>query len=77
MAAFETYEVLKTARDARGRKLEIVVIADPVNIRARSRDFVSSYVNYYVCNGAVVSAEFGDDKADAFSNFTRIVRSSV
>lgn len=63
-AAFRTYEVLKTARDARGRKLDIVVIPDPVDIRSRARDFVSSYVNYYVCNGAVIGAEFGDDAAD-------------
>lgn len=63
-AAFQTYEILKTARDAQGRKLDIVVIPDPIDIRSRSRDFVSSYVNYYVCNGAVIGAEFGDDKAD-------------
>lgn len=63
-AAFETYEVLKKATDAQGRKLDIVVIQDPINIRSRSKDFVSSYVNYFVCNGAVISAEFGDDKAD-------------
>jgi agmatine deiminase len=63
-AAFETYEVLKKATDAQGRKLDIVVIPEPISIRSRAADFVSSYVNYYVCNGAVLSAEFGDDKAD-------------
>ena len=65
VSAFETYAILKAARDARGRKLDIIVIPEPVNIRSRSPDFVSSYVNYYVCNGAVISAEFGDDRADA------------
>ncbi len=65
VAAFETYGILKAARDARGRALDIVVIPEPVRIRVRSRDFVSSYVNYYVCNSAVIGAEFGDDKADA------------
>ena len=65
VSAFETYEILKSARDAQGRKLDIVVIPDPVDIRSRSRGFVSSYVNYYVCNSAVIGAEFGDDKADA------------
>ncbi len=65
VAAFETYDILKTARDAQRRKLDIVVIADPVNIRSRSPEFVSSYVNYYVCNGAVIGAGFGDGKADA------------
>lgn len=67
VSAFETYEILKQARDAKGRKLDIVVIpeADPKRIRSRKADFVSSYVNYYVCNGAVIGAEFGDDTADA------------
>ncbi len=64
VSAFETYEILKSARDAQGRKLDIVVIPEPVNIRSRSRDFVNSYVNYYVCNGAVIGAEFGDANAD-------------
>ncbi len=65
ISAFETYKVLKKATDAQGRKLEIVVIPAPVDIRSQQDDFVSSYVNYYVCNGAVIGAEFGDDKADA------------
>ena len=29
-----------------------------------SPDFVSSYVNYYVCNGGVIAAQFGDRDAD-------------
>lgn len=65
VAAYETYEILKAAKDAQGRKLDIVVVADPVRIRSNSADFVSSYVNYYVCNGGVVGAQFGDDTADA------------
>ncbi len=64
IAAYETYEILKKARDARGHKLDIVVIPEPVDIRSRQEDFVASYVNYYVCNDAVISAEFGDDRAD-------------
>ena len=67
VAAFETYGVLKSARDAKGRKLDIVVIHEPNlnRIRSQREDFVSCYPNYYVCNGAVIGAEFGDDKADA------------
>ncbi len=64
VAAFETYQALKAARDAQGRALDIVVIPEPVRVRVRSKDFVASYVNYYVCNGAVIGAEFGDDTAD-------------
>lgn len=64
VAAAETYAILKKATDAGGRKLEIIVMPEPRDIRSRSPSFVSSYVNYYVCNGAVISAEFGDDKTD-------------
>jgi agmatine deiminase len=64
IAAFETYDILKQATDARGRKLDIIVLPEPIDIRATSGDFVASYVNYYVCNGAIISAEFGDRAAD-------------
>ncbi|MGL4541170.1 MAG: agmatine deiminase family protein, partial [Polymorphobacter sp.] len=64
-SAYQTYEILKRATDAAGRPLEIVVINEPVDIRAKASDFVASYVNYYVCNGAVISARFGDNTADA------------
>ncbi len=64
-AAFKTYDILKKATDAQGNRLDIVVVPEPVNIRSRSKDFVNSYANYYVCNGAVICAEFGDDRADA------------
>lgn len=64
-AAYYTYETLKHATDAQGNKLEIVVLPEPVKIRSRAKDFVNSYANYYVCNGAVICAEFGDDKVDA------------
>lgn len=68
-AAYETYEILKKSTDAQGKKLDIVVIPEPLNILSQQDDFVSSYVNYYVCNGAVISAEFGDDKADAEAKY--------
>ena len=38
---------------------------EPTRPRITSPDFVASYVNYYVCNGAVIAARFGDRKADA------------
>ncbi len=63
-SAFETYDILKKARDAQGNKLDIVVVPEPTDIRSVEEDFVNSYANYYVCNNAVICAEFGDDKAD-------------
>lgn len=34
-------------------------------IRSGDPDFLASYANYYLCNGAVVCAHFGDQRADA------------
>lgn len=58
--------VLETATDARGRALEIVELpeADPARPVRRGADFLGSYVNYYVVNGAVLVPRFGDRRAD-------------
>lgn len=64
VSAFETHDILAEATDAEGRKLDLVILPEPYDIRVDSPDFVSSYVNYYVCNGAVIAAEFGDEAAD-------------
>jgi agmatine deiminase len=64
ITAYQTYDILKNARDAEARKLELIVVPEPVDIRSSNPEFVASYVNYYVCNGAVIAAEFGDDAVD-------------
>jgi agmatine deiminase len=65
VAAFETYDILAAGTDAEARALDLVILPEPWDIRVDSPEFVSSYVNYYVCNGAVIAAEFGDEAADA------------
>jgi agmatine deiminase len=57
-AAIDTYDVLEAAG------LQIEVIPEPEKRRVKSFDFVASYANYYVCNGGVVAAQFGDPEAD-------------
>ncbi len=57
--------ILQASTDAGGKKLQIIVLPEPYDIRSKSDDFVASYVNYYVCNGAVIAPQFGDDAADA------------
>lgn len=64
VSGHETLKILQNATDAQGRKLEIIRLDDPVDIRSNLPDFVASYVNYYVCNGAVIAAQFGDAQAD-------------
>jgi agmatine deiminase len=58
--------ILKTARDARGQLLKVVVLNAPTNVRPglASNDFAAGYVNFYVCNDAVIAPQFGDAKAD-------------
>ena len=65
VAARRTEAILREAVDARGRKLEVVVIKAPLEVRSRSEDFAGSYANYYVCNGGVIAPEFGDKVRDA------------
>ncbi|UVO54230.1 agmatine/peptidylarginine deiminase [Sphingomonas sp. SUN039] len=65
VSGHETLRILEQATDARGKRLEIIRLPNPVDIRSKNDDFVASYVNYYVCNGAVIAAQFGDRRADA------------
>lgn len=58
VAALDTYDQLKAAG------LNITVIPEPEIRRIDAIDFVASYANYYVCNGAVIAAQFGDKEAD-------------
>ncbi|MER7768322.1 agmatine deiminase family protein [Kitasatospora sp. NPDC096140] len=60
-------QVLRTATDARGRPLTVVELPGPDRtlIRGSGKDFLSSYTNFYVANGAVFVPQFGDSSADA------------
>ena len=65
LAALDTYDVLVSAG------LEVFVIPEPNKIRKMySADFVASYVNYYVCNGGVIAARFGDSETDKLAEDT-------
>jgi agmatine deiminase len=56
---------LKSATDARGRKLRVFTMERPRYVRSTSPEFCNCYVNFYVANGGVVMARFGDDLMDA------------
>jgi agmatine deiminase len=59
-------EILRSAKDAKGRSLHVVVLEAPSTIREKfaTDEFAAGYINFYVCNGAVIAPEFGDPKAD-------------
>lgn len=47
--------------------LDIDVVYEPRRVRVKQVDFVASYANYYVCNGGLIAAQFGDDERDALA----------
>lgn len=59
-------EVLRAATDARGRRLDVMVLQAPQTIREtfETNGFAAGYAGFYVCNGAVIAQEFGDAEAD-------------
>ncbi|MFE3453927.1 agmatine deiminase family protein [Nonomuraea sp. NPDC059194] len=65
-------KVLNSAVDARGKRLELVELPEPVDIGRRGDGFLATYVNYYVVNDGVILPRFGDKKAD--KNAAAIIR---
>ncbi|WP_020396283.1 agmatine deiminase family protein [Thiolinea disciformis] len=59
-------EILKAATDAQGKKLQIITLEAPTQVRPKyaNNEFASGYIGFYVCNGAVIMQEFGDKAAD-------------
>ncbi|MDH2380618.1 agmatine deiminase family protein [Bradyrhizobium sp. CER78] len=59
-------DLLRGAVDAKGRHLDVVVLQGPSTVRPKpgTKDFAAGYINFYVCNGAVIAPEFGDAVAD-------------
>lgn len=60
-------EILRKSTDARGQRLSVKVLAGPKTVRPKyeSDEFAAGYINFYVCNGAVIAPQFGDARADA------------
>lgn len=59
-----TKRSLTEVQQAQGGPLSLIPLVQPTNPRGKGQDFLSSYVNYYVCNGAVIAPSFGDSAAD-------------
>lgn len=65
-------EILREATDADGRRVEVAVLEAPTKAREKfaSDEFAAGYINFYVCNGAVIAPKFGDEKADSAAKNT-------
>ncbi|WP_067829599.1 agmatine deiminase family protein [Nocardia inohanensis] len=65
-------EILHNANDAQGRPLEVETLESPSTLRysGATDDFAAGYINFYVCNGAVIAPDFGDPDTDAAAHDT-------
>ncbi len=65
-ASDQALAVLADATDAKGRKLRVVELTEPdfSKIQGQGKDFLATYLNYYVVNGGVIMPQFGDQAAD-------------
>lgn len=62
-------DILRSATDVRGTPLTVTTLTAPTTLRERhpGEDFAAGYINFYVCNGAVISPQFGDPDTDRAS----------
>ena len=62
----ENLKILRAATDASERQFEVFPMEAPTKTRTEfaSKDFAAGYINFYLCNGAVIAPEFGDRVAD-------------
>ncbi len=69
----ENLGILRASTDARGRQLEVVEIQAPTVTHADGDIVDWSYINHYVCNGAVILCSFGDERdEDAAATLSRL-----
>jgi agmatine deiminase len=69
-AAARTRTQVVAATTIDGNAYSIVSVVQPTEVRRGGDDFLSTYMNFYVCNGAVIAPEFGDVRADASARAT-------
>ncbi|MEV5882871.1 agmatine deiminase family protein [Streptomyces sp. NPDC052020] len=67
----EAIAVLKSATDARGRRLEVVEVPAPTVLEADGHWADYSYINHYLCNGGVVLCAFGDPRDEIAAGIFR------
>jgi agmatine deiminase len=62
--AMRTRAQVAAASTPDGAPYEIIEVTQPVQTRGAGDEFLATYMNFYVCNGAVFAPEFGDADAD-------------
>ncbi|MCB0920032.1 MAG: agmatine deiminase family protein [Actinobacteria bacterium] len=57
-------QVLRSATTADGDPFSVTTLPGPRRVRSNNPDFLDSYVNFAIVNGAVIMPEFGEARAD-------------
>lgn len=59
-------DILHKSTDAKGHPLKVIPLPGPSTVRSKyeNDEFAAGYINFYVCNRAVIAPEFGDGQAD-------------
>lgn len=63
------FEILKASTDTLNRPFELIVVNSPAREYLppqRSKDFLANYLNFYICNHAIILASFGDEKVESY-----------
>lgn len=60
----ENYEILKAAKDAKGRSLEVYTVEQPPATYMDGERLTLSYINFYLANKGIVMPAFGHEAYD-------------
>ena len=64
----ENFEILKAAKDAKGRKLEVFTVEQPPATYLEEERLTLSYINFYLANKGIVMPAFGYESYDKAAN---------
>ncbi len=70
----ENFEILKSAKDAKGRTLEVFTVEQPPATYLEEERLTLSYINFYLANKGIVMPAFGYESYDkaAYQLFTQL-----
>ena len=70
----ENLSILKAARDAKGRSLEVFTVEQPPATEMHGERLTLSYINFYLANKGIVMPAFGYERYDkkAYELFTKL-----
>ena len=70
----ENLAILRAARDAQGRALEVFTVEQPPATNLNGERLTLSYINFYLANGGIVMPAFGYEEYDkkAYTLFTKL-----